>query len=78
MKEKYIVMTASEIDKKYPLDRELFRRLKALQDADIEPYMDEDSPELPDSPEKPESIFTRIFNRLRSKPKQPQPQASLP
>jgi len=63
-----IVMTAKQI-REAPIDEEKFRRIKALQDADIEPYMDEDSPEIPDLPPKRDGLFTRLFNWLLGRPK---------
>jgi len=70
MEDKIIVVTARQAAKMFPRDKEVFRRAKALQDADIEPYIDEDSPELPDlEPKKRESIFTNILNYFRSRSK---------
>ena len=62
-----VVMTAREIRKKYPMSKELIAEIKALQDADIEPFMDEDSPEMPDLPEKKPSLFANLLNRLRGR-----------
>ena len=67
-----IVMTAKQIRqmrKQCPRDPEKIRCIKALQDADIEPYMDEDSPEIPDLPPKRDGLFTRFFNWLLGRPK---------
>jgi len=69
MEDKLIVMTSKQIDEAFPIDKELFHRLKAMQDADIEPFIDEDSPELPDLPEKQPGIFENLFNRLRRRTK---------
>jgi len=63
-----IVMTARQAAK-VPIDEEVFAINKALQDADIEPFMDEDSPEMPDLPEKQPSVFANLFNRLRGRVK---------
>jgi hypothetical protein len=89
MENKVYVMTAKQARKMFPIDKEKFRQLKALQDAGIEPYFDDEHPdidvycpnylqEMQKRHQKKEGILTKIFNRLRSKPKQPQPQASLP
>jgi len=69
MEDEYIVMTARQIRKKYPRNKDVFAINKALQDADIEPFMDEDSPEMPDLPPRQESIFTRFFNWLLGRQK---------
>jgi len=68
MEDEYIVMTARQAAK-IPIDPEVLRRAKALQDADIEPFMDEDSPEMPDLPPRQESVFTRFFNWLLGRQK---------
>ena len=64
-----IVMTAKQAEKAFPMSKELIAEIKAMQDADIEPFIDEDSPELPDLPKKQTGIFETLFNRLRKRTK---------
>ena len=61
-------MTAKQIAKVFPKDKELHARLKALQDSGFEPDFDDEHPDLPDDAimVKP-SIFDSIFKKLRSR-----------
>ncbi len=64
---KIICMTSKEIDKYYPLNKEVVARTKAMQDADIEPFFDDEHPDIDVyHPEKPykESVLSKLLNHL--------------
>ena len=68
--DKIVYMTAKQIRKKYPIDEAVMARIKALQDADIEPFFDEDCPDIdvyhPDEPKKhKESLLSKVFGFFR-------------
>jgi len=70
MENKVYVMTAKQAAKAFPRDKELYARLKALQDSGIEPYIDSEHPDLSDEARivKP-NIFDGIFKGLHSRSK---------
>lgn len=45
-KDKIIYMTGSQIDKLYPIDKKLLAKLKAEQEAGIEPFFDNEHPDI--------------------------------
>jgi len=72
MENKTYVMTAKQAAKAFPRDKELYARLKVLQDSGFEPYIDDEHPDLPDEEVKivkPNilSILSGIFKSLRTK-----------
>jgi len=69
MENKTYVMTAKQAANAFPIDKELYARLRALQDEGFEPYIDDEHPDLPDDMEfvRQRSIFSDIFKRLRTK-----------
>ncbi len=73
MENKVYVMTAKQAAKAFPIDKELYARLKALQDSGFEPYIDDEHPDLSDEARivKPSiiSIFDSILKKLRSSSK---------
>ncbi|MCL1957778.1 MAG: hypothetical protein FWF63_10675 [Fibromonadales bacterium] len=68
MENKVYVMTAKQAAKAFPIDEELYARLKTLQDSGFEPDIDDEHPDLPDEAimVKP-SIFESIFKNLRNR-----------
>ena len=68
MENKVYVMTAKQAAKAFPLNEELYARLKVLEDSGFEPDFDDEHPDLPDDAimVKP-SIFDSIFKKLRSR-----------
>jgi hypothetical protein len=48
MENKVYVMTAKQVAKAFPRDKELYARLKVLQDSGFEPYIDDEHPDLSD------------------------------
>jgi len=65
MENKTYVMTAKQAAKAFPLDKELYARLRAMRDSGFEPYIDDEHPDLPDDIEivKPKT-FSDIFKSL--------------
>jgi len=61
-------MTAKQAAKAFPLNEELYARLKVLEDSGFEPDFDDEHPDLPDDAimVKP-SIFESIFKNLRNR-----------
>jgi len=55
MENKVYVMTAKQIKKAFPLDEELYARLKVLEDSGFEPLIDDEHPDASD-----ETRFTRL------------------
>jgi len=41
-------MTARQAAKAFPIDKELYARLRAMQEAGIEPYIDDEHPDISD------------------------------
>jgi hypothetical protein len=70
MENKVYVMTAKQAAKAFPIDEELYARLKVLQDSGFEPDFYDEHPDLPDEAMlvKP-SIFDVILKKLRGSSK---------
>jgi len=77
MENKVYVMTAKQIAKTFPRDKELYARLKALQGSGFEPYIDDEHPDLSDEAiivksniNIFDSIFKKLFSRLKIRKKE--------
>jgi len=65
MENKTYVMTAKQAAKAFPRDKELYARLRVLQDSGFEPYIDDEHPDVPDDLEIIKlNPFSGIFKRL--------------
>ncbi|MDR2582561.1 MAG: hypothetical protein LBC75_03680 [Fibromonadaceae bacterium] len=70
MENKVYVMTAKQAAKAFPLNEELYARLKVLEDSGFEPDFDDEHPDLPDDAiivKSDINIFDSIFKKLRNR-----------